>query len=205
MITILLSVALALTPIPRDFLITEPAARVVDPDGEQWWKISDKLSKPLQLNPCGRKGGTGDGRTAMRTITYGNTAPSHAGEQLVLFKNVTTAKTALVRLRADVKRCAKHKEPPTTAWTGITAYRYVTGRAPRVGDDALFVSGQIKERGRRGWNELEGYLVARKGSALMIYTADWEFSIRKKVTGQAKKMAAKVCDLPGVCVSRAAP
>jgi hypothetical protein len=42
-------------------------------------------------------------------------------------------------------------------------------------------------------------IVARRGSALMIYTTDEGAYDPGRLTKDARKMAAKVCKLPGVC------
>ncbi|MEV0830765.1 hypothetical protein [Nonomuraea rubra] len=42
-------------------------------------------------------------------------------------------------------------------------------------------------------------LVARRGSALMIYTTSEGFYDPGRLTKSARKMAVKVCTLPGVC------
>lgn len=89
MINVALSLLLALSPgaateIPKNFLLTEPAARtpLSETDAsEMGWKISDKLTRPLELNPCNRRRAADAGRVAARTITYWSSAPSSSSEQ----------------------------------------------------------------------------------------------------------------------------
>ncbi|WP_285706797.1 hypothetical protein [Microtetraspora sp. NBRC 16547] len=188
--------------IPKGFLLSEPrATRSLSPVEafEEWWEISDKLSRPLELDPCGSKKKPRDGRVAMRTVVQGTSGPSYFSEQLVLYRNVEAAKAALDRLRVDVKRCAKGK-PPVQALVGVR-HRYV-GTSIRVGDEALLVKGYSYDK---GWREPVGggrYVVARRGSALILFTADDYYQVDetvKTLVGETKKMAKKVCGLPGVC------
>jgi hypothetical protein len=184
---IALSVSLLLAPastqIPKNFLLTEKEARTPPSGGEEgevWWKISDSRTRGLELNPCGSEVNS-KGRTAMRTITVLTSGPSTAAEQLVLHGSVASANAAFERLRADLKRCAvKNGER-----------QYVVKKLT-VGNEAVWVSGL------GGW-----YTVARRGSALMLYTGDEGYYLpeiaKSRLVGQAKKMAAKVCTLPKVC------
>ncbi|WP_344211059.1 hypothetical protein [Nonomuraea bangladeshensis] len=127
--------------IPRNFLLTEPAA-VKGPvvEDEEWWEMSDSLSRQLEFNPCRSKGKPHEGRVAMRTITYSTSAPSGTSEQLVLYR----------------------------------------GRRLSQSDDLA--------------------VIGRRGAALFLYTANARGGgAKKEITGQARKMAKKVCGLPGVC------
>jgi hypothetical protein len=181
--------------IPKGFLLTEPAA-AAGPimEDEEWWKISNSLSRQLELNPCRTKGKPRDGRVAMRTITYSSSAPSGSSEQLVLYRNTKAAQAAFRKLRADLTRCPKQ----ATAKRSSSRYGYV-GKPLRVGDEALSVAGYLY-KGKRERELGELGVVVRRGAALFLYT-DIGDGLRagKKIVGQAKKMAKKVCDLPGVC------
>ncbi|MEU6727327.1 hypothetical protein ABZ917_26805 [Nonomuraea wenchangensis] len=183
------------TRIPRNFLLTEPAAAkgpVVE--DEEWWKISDSLSRQLEFNPCRSKGKPRDGRVAMRTITYTSSAPSGSSEQLVLYRNAGAAQAAFRKLRADLARCSK----PAVVKRDRSGY---VGRPLRVGDEALSVTGyEYAASGRRLSESDDLAVIGRRGAALFLYTAIAQGSgAKKEITGQARKMATKVCSLPGVC------
>ncbi|GAA4231743.1 hypothetical protein FHR32_004127 [Streptosporangium album] len=183
--------------IPKGFLLTERAAAAGPVmEDEEWWKISNSLSRQLELNPCDTKGKPRDGRVAMRTITYSSSAPSGSSEQLVLYRNTESAQAAFRKLRADLTRCPKQA---TTKRSTSSRFGYV-GKPLRVGDEALSVAGYSYKKGKREGEAAEMGVVARRGTALILYT-DAGNGLResKKIVGQAKKMAKKVCDLPGVC------
>ncbi|MEZ7127796.1 hypothetical protein ACBR40_20940 [Nonomuraea sp. AD125B] len=181
--------------IPRNFLLTEPAA-VKGPvvEDEEWWEMSDSLSRQLEFNPCRSKGKPRDGRVAMRTITYSTSAPSGTSEQLVLYRNPRAAQDAFRKLRADLARCSK---------PGVVKrdrFGYV-GKPLRVGDEGLSVAGhEYAASGRRLSQSDDLAVIGRRGAALFLYTANARGSgAKKEITGQARKMAKKVCGLPGVC------
>ncbi len=207
-VSLAMSALLAVSPIPKNFLITEHDARTPSSGvelGEEWWKISDKIDKKLELNPCGRRGTGSDGRVAMRTITYHATAPLKSSEQLVIYKSPKAAATALARLRADVRKCAEHRRGSRAGWDPNGSYRYV-GRAVRLADEALWVREQAYEE-HSGWSSYDWFLAARRGAALMIYSADdgavlGDRSGWKQLSRKARKMSVKVCELPGVCAHR---
>jgi hypothetical protein len=178
----------AATGIPKGFLLTEARAtgpQSADDRNEMWWKVSDRTAQPLEVNPCGSKTYS-DGRTAMRTISLKTSAPSSSSEQLVLYRSAAGAEAALNRLRADARRCTKHKD----------GYRYSV-KPLRIGDDAAWV----KYSKGSGNKELFGRFaaVARHGKALIIYTMDGANYHTGSLTGPAKTMAAKVCKIPHVC------
>ena len=183
--------------IPKGFLLTEPAATAGPTvEDEEWWKISNSLSRQLELNPCRTKGKTRDGRVAMRTITHSTSAPSGSSEQLVLYRNTKSAQAAFRKLRADLTRCAKQA---TAKRNTSSRFGYV-GKPLRVGDEALSVAGYFYNKGKREREPGELGVVARRGTALFLYTDIGNgLGAGKKIVGQAKKMAKKVCDLPGVC------
>ncbi|MEV4841246.1 hypothetical protein AB0K05_42575 [Nonomuraea sp. NPDC049486] len=183
------------TKIPKNFLLTErTAAEGSVVEDEEWWKISDSLSRQLAFNPCRSKRKSRDGRVAMRTITHLTSAPSSAGEQLVLYRNARAAQAAFRKLRADLARCSK------PAVVKRDRFGYV-GRPLRVGDEALSVAGyDYDAKGRRLSPSDDLAVVGRRGAALFLYTANARGrGANKEITGQAGKMAKKVCGLPGVC------
>ncbi|WP_326641459.1 hypothetical protein OG884_01850 [Streptosporangium sp. NBC_01755] len=185
------------TEIPKGFLLTEPAA-TAGPimEDEEWWKISNSLSRQLELNPCRTKGKPRDGRVAMRTITYSNSAPSGSSEQLVLYRSTRPAQAAFRKLRTDLARCPRRETAK-----GDTGSRFgYVGKPLRVGDEALSVAGYFHKQGKREREPVEMGVVARRGAALFIYTDIGNgLGAGKKIVNQAKKMTKKVCDLPGVC------
>ncbi|GAB2488713.1 hypothetical protein GCM10027187_64910 [Streptosporangium sandarakinum] len=199
--------------IPKGFLLTEAEATkplTEDQAAEEWWTVSDKLTKPLGLNPCRSKEKPRDGRIAMRTIIGGTSAPSYVTEQLVLYPSAKNAGAAFRKLRADVEKCAKVKAPQTATAAG--GFHRYTGKKVNIADEALLVKGSSYERGTeepfKGKLYISGgerYVVACRGSALVLYTADsyWAGEDTTKIlTNRAKKMAKKVCGLPGVCTRR---
>jgi hypothetical protein len=192
--------------IPKGFLLTEAEATkplTEDQAAEEWWTVSDKLTKPLELNPCRSKEKPRDGRIAMRIIIKGTSAPSYVTEQLVLYPSAKNAGAAFRKLRADVEKCAKAKAPQTATVAG-NFHRY-TSKKVNIADEALLVKGSSYERGTEEPLKGELYVVVRRGSALVLYTADsyWAGEDTTKIlTNRAKKMAKKVCDLPGVCTRR---
>ncbi|MGN9787260.1 hypothetical protein ACTMTF_37965 [Nonomuraea sp. ZG12] len=183
------------TKIPEHFLLTERAAAegsvVMD---EEWWEISDNLSRRLEFNPCRSKGKPRDGRVAMRTITYLTSAPSGVSEQLVLYRDARSAQAAFRKLRADLARCSK----PAVAERDRFGY---VGKPSRVGDEARSVAGyDYDAHGRRLAQSDDLAVVGRRGAALFLYTANARGrGAKKEITGQARKMAKKVCGLPKVC------
>ncbi|MGP3960271.1 hypothetical protein ACTWPT_30105 [Nonomuraea sp. 3N208] len=182
--------------IPKGFLLTEAAA-TAGPimEGEEWWEISNRLSRQLELNPCNRRATPRDGRVAMRTISYSSSAPSGSSEQLVLYPDTTSAQAAFRKLRADLAKCPKK---PISKRKTDPMFGYV-GKPLRIADEALSVAGYyVYPKGKRELGELG--VVARRGAALFLYfDAGGPASSGKKIVRQAKKMATKVCDLPGVC------
>ncbi|MBB5082054.1 hypothetical protein [Nonomuraea endophytica] len=195
-----LSLVLALSPatateIPKNFLLSEPDARkILSPDdaAEQGYKISDKLTRPLVLNPCVHRRAVDRGRLAARTITFWSSAPSGSAEQLVLYKSPGAAHAAFTQLRAEVKRCASKRDPAAPA----LKIRWRTSKA-KAGDESIGMGYQTWQDGIV--NETVTGVVARRGSALMIYTTSDGYYNPGGLTKTARKMAAKVCALPGVC------
>ncbi|WP_433244386.1 hypothetical protein ACQPYK_41540 [Streptosporangium sp. CA-135522] len=200
MISVALSLLLALSPatvteIPKNFLLTErDARRPLTPDqaSEEGYQISDKLTWPLELNPCGYRRAVDRDRVAARTITHWSSAPSGSSEQLVIYKSPRAAHSALIRLRVEVKRCARKGDPSVPE----LKIQWRTSKA-KAGDEAIGMGLQTRQDGNV--NQTVTGIVARRGSALMIYTTNEGPYRPGGLTEDAKKMAAKVCKLPGVC------
>ncbi|MFD2348735.1 hypothetical protein ACFSTC_03975 [Nonomuraea ferruginea] len=59
---------------------------------------------------------------------------------------------------------------------------------------------RLRREGRRLSPSDDLAVVGRRGAALFLYTANARGrGAKKEITGQAGKMAKKVCGLPGVC------
>ncbi|MEU1720260.1 hypothetical protein [Nonomuraea sp. NPDC005692] len=200
MIGLTLSLLLALSPaavteIPKNFLFTERAARVPlsqDDAAEQGYKISDRLTAPFELNPCRHRRAVDRGRTAARTITYWSTAPSRSAEQLVLYKSPRAARAALAGLRAEAGRCARKGDPSVPT----LEIQWRTTKV-KAGDEALGMGYRTRQAGNVD-RTITG-VVARRGSALIVYRTDDGDYDPGRLTKNARKMAVKVCGLPGVC------
>ncbi|MGP3933595.1 hypothetical protein [Nonomuraea sp. KM88] len=174
--------------IPKGFLLTEARARGPLPPeavNEEWWKISDSLSRRLVLNPCATKGKPRDGRVAMRTITVLTSAPSTGAEQLLIYGSTKSAQAAFRKLLADAKRCPR------------TGFRYST-KSVRIGSEAMYVGKYHFTNGKREADPALRWVVGRRGKALFLYTHD-DVHQWKWLASQAKKMAKKVCGIRGVC------
>lgn len=201
MISMTLSLLLALsapaivTEIPKNFLLTErDARRHLSPEEatEQGYEISDKLTKPLMLNPCVHRSAVDRDRVAARTISHWTSGPSDSSEQLVIYKSSRAAHAAFTLLRSEAKKCARKSDPSAPE----LKIHWRTSKA-KVGDEAIGMGYQTRQDG--SVNETISGLVARKGKALMIYTTTEAEYEPGRVTKDAKKMAAKVCKLRGVC------
>ncbi|WP_049559334.1 hypothetical protein [Nonomuraea sp. SBT364] len=209
MMITLLAVALALTPvqIPKNFLLTEKAARTPLSEiekSEVWWRISDKATAPLTLNPCGRKRVSPANRSAVRTILHNTSAPSYSSEQLVIHRSGTAARTALRGLLADARRCRVKPDGKPYSWSDDGKTRWVVAPA-RIGDEAALMHLMMYDKLNKEWAHLLSGIVVRKGRALILYSGDQEsFGYPQKRTVKALRksaaeMAAKVCALPKVC------
>ncbi|GAB3158382.1 hypothetical protein [Microbispora hainanensis] len=200
MIGVTLSLLLALSPataieIPKNFLINErDARRHLSPAEaeEQGYEISDKLSEPLELNPCEHRRAVDRDRAAIRTITHWTSAPGYSSEQLVIYKSLRAAHSAFTRLRAEAKRCARKGDPSAPE----LKIRWRTSKA-KAGDESIGMGYQTWQDG--SVNATITGIVARRGSALMIYTTTEGIYNPGRLTKNARKMATKVCRLPGVC------
>ncbi|MEZ7125701.1 hypothetical protein ACBR40_10205 [Nonomuraea sp. AD125B] len=208
MITLLVA-ALALGPvqIPDNFLLTEKAARAPqseDDRAESSWRISDKTTAPLALNPCRRKRVSPAERSAVRTIFHDTTAPSHSSEQLLVHRSAGAARTALRTLLADARRCRTKPYGAPYSWARDSRTRWVVSPT-RVGDEAALMHLMMYDKLNKEWTPLLSGIVARKGRALMVYTGDQETlghsraRAVKALRKTATRMAAKVCALPSVC------
>ncbi|GAA3846190.1 hypothetical protein GCM10022226_82140 [Sphaerisporangium flaviroseum] len=200
MINVTLSLLLALSPataieIPKNFLIYEHDARrhlSSHEAEEQGYQISDKLTEPLELNPCWHRRAVDRDRAAVRTITHWTSAPSGSSEQLVIYKSPRAAHTSFTRLRAEVKRCARKGNPSEPK----LKIRWRTTKA-KAGDESIGMGFQTWQDG--SLNATISGIIARRGSALMIYTTTEGIYDPGQLTRNVRKMATKVCKLSGVC------
>lgn len=183
--------------IPRNFLLHEPQARkpVRYPEEEKW-TISDRLGGNLEINPCDLRRPADRDRVSMRTVVY--RAPEHhSGEQLVIYRSTAAARRALAGLLGQVERCGrvKYENTVTRTWA----------EPVRAGDRAVRITLQgYDAKGVRPVIGGQRAVVVREGRAVAIYLLTGEYG---KVRGSdftrplkdARKMAAKVCSLRGVC------
>jgi hypothetical protein len=173
--------------LPKGFLLDEAK---VDGPRRPWehLKLTDSLKKPLEVNPCGRRTAR-DGRSASRTFTY-VAETVYRSEQVVLYPSERAAKAAMKSVRADLAECG-------TGGRGPNRHSY-TWKSTDVGDEALRVGGFFFENRSRT-------VIVRKGSAVAVYvrtglvTKSLPVSQFRPLIKDARTMAAKLCDLPGVC------
>ncbi|WP_432929915.1 hypothetical protein ACQPZZ_06750 [Microbispora sp. CA-135349] len=177
----------ATTALPKGFLLDEAK---VDGPRRPWehLKLTDSRNKPLEVNPCDRRTAR-DGRSASRTFTY--TAETvYRSEQVVLYPSERAAKAAMRSVRADLAKCG-------TGGSGPSRYSY-KWKSTDVGDEALRVGGFFFENTTRS-------VIVRRGSAVAVYvrtggaTKSLPVSRFLPLIKDAETMAAKLCDLPGVC------
>ncbi|MER6172414.1 hypothetical protein [Streptosporangium sp. NPDC001681] len=184
--------------IPRDFLLHEPEARrpVRYPDAEEW-KISNRPTKNLGFNPCDLSRPVDGGRVATRTVDY-HAPEFHRGEQLVIYRSTGAARGAMAGLLAQVDRCKRVK-------SGSVVFKASARPVVGIGDQAARMSVQGYDRSGRPVVGGRRAVVVREGRALAIYIHGGEYHSEvsdAQFTEQlrdARKMAAKVCSLPGVC------
>ncbi|MFI6506300.1 hypothetical protein ACIBCT_01725 [Streptosporangium sp. NPDC050855] len=182
--------------LPRNFLLHESQARKpVKHPGEEKWTISDRHER-LNLSPCDVGRSTDRGRVSTRTVTY-TALEVYQAEQVVIYRSERAARTALADLRRRIGGCEVDQGDQVIA-KGRT-------KKIKVGDQAVRVIVQNYDRrdagpaigGQRG-------VIVRKGRALVSYTQAREYSgvhasdFRRQLK-DARKMAVKVCSLPGVC------
>ncbi|MBD3143971.1 hypothetical protein [Microbispora bryophytorum] len=173
--------------LPKGFLLNE--AKVNGP--RRPWehlKLTDSRKKPLEVNPCGRRTAR-DGRSASRTFTY-VAETVYRSEQVVLYPSERAAKAAMRSVRADLAECAARGR-------GANRHSY-RWKSTDVGDEALRVGGFFFENRSRT-------VIVREGSAVAVYvrtglvTKSLPVSQFRPLITDARTMAAKLCDLPGVC------
>ncbi|GGS54123.1 hypothetical protein GCM10010156_11090 [Planobispora rosea] len=108
------------------------------------------------------------------------------------------------KLLADARRCATQPHGKPYSWSGDGRTRWVVNRT-RLADEAVLMRLMMYDKLNKEWSPLLMGVVARKGSALMIYSGDLDSlgypqkRAVKTLRGTAAEMAAKVCALPGVC------
>ncbi|MFI6597783.1 hypothetical protein ACIBHX_16115 [Nonomuraea sp. NPDC050536] len=169
--------------LPDGFLTMES-----HPPAQSWesYRVTDSKALPLQLNPCFRRSRADAGRLEGRAVLYSGEYEMKY-EQLVVYKDVASAKRAMRGLRADLRRCAD-------VGRGYKRYRYFT-RPLEVGDDGLRAGGRFFENG-------EHAVAVRRGAALYIAgesawpTRSLPLKHFRKLVAQAQAMTVKVCDLP---------
>ncbi|WP_329091786.1 MULTISPECIES: hypothetical protein [unclassified Streptosporangium] len=183
--------------IPKNFLLHEPQARkpVRYPEEEKW-TISQRLGGNLEINPCDLRRPADRDRVAMRTVVY--QAPEHrSGEQLVIYRSTAAARRALAGLLGQVERCARVKYEGTVfrSWA----------EPVRAGDRAVRIAGQSYDaKGARPAIGGHRAVVVREGRAVAIYLLAGEYgrvrdSDFTRQLKNARRMAVKICSLPGVC------
>ncbi|GAA2910069.1 hypothetical protein GCM10010517_76540 [Streptosporangium fragile] len=182
---------------PRNFLLYESQARKpVDDPTEEKWTISNKLSKNLGFFPCNLSKNTGSGRASARTVEF--TAPLfYRGEQLVVYRSAGAARDAMAGLLAQAGSCKRVKSGPAV----FTA----SAKPVSAGDQAVRVAIQGYDP-KSGRPTIDGQraVVVRKGRALAFYLLSGDYGkVRDSDFAEplrdARKMAARVCSLPGVC------
>lgn len=175
------------TGIPEGFLLYESkkARNSFEKKiGPMRWKTSDRQDAPLLIDPCVREKSTDKSRQASRTITGRSvTWDGDYAEQLIVYRDETTARAAVEGLRADLRRCGKRNR---------FHFTYRTKRA-HIGDEAFLVDVFELATAR-------GATVMRKGRTVAVYSLPlpslqrW----RKSEYGQpqAREMARKLAATP---------
>ena len=173
--------------LPKGFLLNEAKTNGPRRPWEHL-KLTDSLKKPLEVNPCGRRAAR-DGRSASRTFTY-LAETVYRSEQVVLYPSERAAKAAMRSVRADLAACG-------TGGRGHDRYSY-RWKGTGIGDEALRIGGFFFENRFRT-------VIVRRGSAVAVYvrtglvTKSLPVSQFRPLIKDARTMAAKLCDLPGVC------
>ncbi|MBB2912249.1 hypothetical protein FHS43_003529 [Streptosporangium becharense] len=182
--------------IPRGFLLYEAEARKpVDPSLGEKWTISNKLSSNLAFNPCTLNSPSDGGRVSARTIEY-SFSEVHRAEQLVLYRTAGAARSAMSGLLAQVNRCKVDK-------SGSLVFK-ASAQAVGIGDQAARLTIQAYDKNGRPVVGGQRAVVVRKGRALALYLHGAEYhSVKSDHFSEqlvdARRMAGKVCSLPGVC------
>ncbi|MFI6324175.1 hypothetical protein ACIBG8_42075 [Nonomuraea sp. NPDC050556] len=176
--------AIALTPasLPDGFLLLEAQAK-----GHKNWSVDDTRTLPFVLNPC-FKGHWDKGRLEARTVVY---SPEGEGggkwEQLIVYKDVSSAEAAMKGLRGQLAKC-----PPVAKEAAPSHYWY---KPLDLGDDALRAGTRFDEGGTHD-------VVVRRGAAIMIYGQnDWPTKSLplkgfRPLIKLAEEMLGQVCRLP---------
>ncbi|GAA2910078.1 hypothetical protein GCM10010517_76550 [Streptosporangium fragile] len=182
--------------IPKNFLLYESEARKpVNPSSGEKWTISNKLGATLAFNPCLLNRPSDSGRVSTRTIDY-QFSEVHRAEQLVLYRSAGAARSAMADLLAQVNRCKTDR-------SGSLVFK-ASAQAVGIGDQAARLTIQAYDKKGRPTVGGQRAVVVRKGSALAIYLHGAEYHSVKsdhfsEQLGDARRMAGKVCSLPGVC------
>ncbi|MFO7249597.1 MAG: hypothetical protein DIU60_002445 [Actinomycetes bacterium] len=174
--------------IPKNFLLHEAEYRKAKKPAKA--TFSDSRTRLRLIYPCAK--GRADGkRVAARTIRLRVNETDWSAEQLIVYRSKREAKKGFAALRTDLARCGKGGK------TVFERYRY-RWKPVRIGDEALLV-------GLDEFEDAHVYAAARRGRAIFIYahTGGWDARFRAKHFGaverDARRMARKVCSLPGVC------
>lgn len=184
--------AAAAPGVPKGFLLYEKDAAKKDNDPETNWTVSDSVKTRLAVDPCGRSGVGGAGRTAVRTVTFTGVPDFMKVEQVLLYGSRATAERAMAQLRAALTACGSRTDAGSS-------YRYVSAPVTGLGDDALKVSGQVYY-GRKAGVGGERSVVVRRANAVLVYlwAGEYDRPAKRDWAGQfrdARGMTAKVCNV----------
>ncbi|MBB2912250.1 hypothetical protein FHS43_003530 [Streptosporangium becharense] len=184
---------------PKDFLLYESEARKpVDDPTEEKWTISNKLGKNPGFSPCDLSKHMRGGQVSARTVGF-NAPLFYRGEQLVVYRSESAARSAFAGLLKQARKCAK--------FTSHSVPFKTTTQPVKAGDQAVRVAIQGGDHPSTGKPSLQGQraVVMRKGRAVAVYLLSGDSAEKvydRDFTEQlrdARKMAGKVCSLPGVC------
>ncbi|MER6945770.1 hypothetical protein ABT294_17225 [Nonomuraea sp. NPDC000554] len=187
--------AAAAAGLPKGFLKYESEqARKPFGEAEISWRVSDKRTEVAALELCAGDELLSQAKS-LRSVFADGDADYHYREQVAVFADEKAAAGAMAKLRKAVKGCAK-----VVIFGGTAAYR---GAKLPLGDEALQVSRyNLESKSAYG----ERSVVARRGSAVIVYAEVALYASKKPKASDfrsqvrdAKAMAVKVCDLPGVC------
>ncbi|WP_433375344.1 hypothetical protein [Streptosporangium sp. CA-115845] len=189
--------------IPRGFLLYESQARKPVKHADEWWTISDKLGESLAPQPCDLTRAADRDRVTMRSVYY-QSPWAGSGEQLVIYRSTAAARRALAGIRGHVERCARF----ATKSQPIVVSR-ARAKPVRIGDEAMQIVNwrQIYDgrTPRPGSGHSSRTVVVRKGRAVAVYNVTNMGAEAAHGAGfipllkDARRMAAKICSLRGVC------
>ncbi|MCG5217884.1 hypothetical protein [Streptosporangium sp. KLBMP 9127] len=150
--------------------------------GRLSWKVSDRRSVPLLIDPCDVRKRTDRGRVAARTV-YGEVVGWDGvySEQLIVYRDEPAARVAIDGLRSQLRKCAVRDVGDGAKFTHRT-------RRAHIGEEAFLVKGFYVASGMTG-------TVTRQGRAVAIYTfPGYPQGWRESDFGgpQARKMAGKL-------------